>query len=139
MKSALSSLGVVLLCLCVALYGAASSAGTTTDIGISEMVICSTDGPQTIAIDADGNPVTPTARCCECLACNAPMVAFVSDAFHHRAVPNQYCKQTIAATDQVPAPIVNARPQARAPPRADTFKGARAVLSCGLVCKGTTT
>lgn len=138
MKTAWSQIGVLLLCLCVSLYGGALTAGTTTAFGTTDMVICSDDGPKTITIDASGNPVESNLVCCNCLTCNVPTTAFLGDGFEFRAAPGQFSKLTILTKHTIAAPSIIARPQARGPPPANLENGVRAMPSCGLVFKDTT-
>lgn len=138
MKTALSHIGVVLLCLCVTLYGATLSAGVPLGSGLTEMVICSDGGAKTISVDADGNPVSPASRCCDCLTCNAPTTAFLGDSVQFDLGQSQFCKLTVADTHQTSAFLIIAQPQARGPPLAPYVNGVRTMLRCGLVTKDTT-
>lgn len=107
-------------------------------VGITEMVICAEGGAKTISVDADGNPVSPNARCCDCLTCNAPTTAFLDEASHFNAAPSQFCKLTVATAHQTLAPIIIAQPQARGPPLASKENGVRTMPRCGLVNKDAT-
>lgn len=138
MKTAWTHIGVILLCICVTLYGAALNAGVSMGSNVTEMVICAEGGAKTISVDADGNPATPASRCCDCVACNAPTTVFLGGFTHYSAAPSQFCKLTVAAQHQTPAPLIIARPQARGPPSATHVSGVRTMLRCGLVCKDTT-
>lgn len=138
MKTAWSHIGVMLLCICVTLYGVASNADVTMGVGTTEMVICADGGEKTIAVDAAGNPVSPTSACCDCAACNMPTTVFLDVATQFSAAPSQFCKLTVAAAHQTLASIIIAQPQARGPPSASNDIGVRTMLRCGQVNKDTT-
>jgi hypothetical protein len=128
----------MLLCVCVTLYGATLNAGVTMGAGVTEMVICAEGGAKTISVDADGNPVSPNARCCDCLTCNAPTTAFLDEATQFNATPSQFCDLTVVVAHQTLASILIAQPQARGPPLASTDNGVRAMPRCGRVTQDTT-
>jgi hypothetical protein len=138
MKTAWSHIGVLLLCISVALFGAASNAGMVSDASGTEMVICADGGPKTITVDTDGNPVSPAPRCCDCVTCNVPTTAFLGTSTHFNAAPSQFRKLTVAAAHQTLAPIIIAQPQARGPPLASKKTGVRTMPCCGLVNKDAT-
>lgn len=137
MKTLWIHIKTLLLCLCITLYGVGSDAGTFTGRGTFEMVICSGDGPVTVVMDANGNPVTPAAKCCDCLTCGAPTPALATGAFRYSAAPARFSKLVISITDQIATPPHTIRPQARGPPSATRTRGASAMPGCGLVFKDT--
>ena len=138
MKTVWSHIGVLLLCISVALFGAASNAGMVSDASGIEMVICADGGPKTITMDAEGNPVSPAPRCCDCVTCNVPTPVFLASSAQFNAAPSQFRKLTVAAAHQTLAPILIAQPQARGPPLASKKNGVRTMPRCGLVNKDAT-
>lgn len=137
MKATWSKFGVLILCLCISLYGIVSNAGMQNGADVTEMVICSGGGPVTVFISGDGNPVLPPSDCCDCLTCNAPITAMASPSFQMTAAPAHLGKPVILINDQIPRPLCNTRPQARGPPSTKQLKGACAITGCGSVCKDT--
>ena len=137
MKTVWSQIRALLLCICIMLYGVVSDAGTKMGIGTFEMVICSGGGAVSVVIDTNGNPVTPTPPCCDCLTCGTSTTALAMDVFQLCAAPARFSKLVISVADQIPTPPFNTRPQARGPPTATRKNGASAMPGCGLVCKDT--
>jgi hypothetical protein len=137
MKTILSNIEALLLCICVMLYGMASDAGTNTGVGTFEMVICSGDGPVSVVVDANGNPVPSDSKCCDCLTCGTPTAALATDAFQLSASPARFSNLVISITDQIPTPPHTTRPQARGPPSATRKNGVSAMLGCGSAFKDT--
>ncbi|WP_156209356.1 hypothetical protein [Pseudorhodobacter wandonensis] len=138
MKTMWSHIGAILLCVCVSLYSGALNAAAPMGSGLMEMVICADGGAKTITVDANGQPVSPSAACCDCLVCNAPTTVFPSAAFEFGVAPSQFSKLTVLALHQTPAPIIISRPQARGPPPASNVYGVRTAPRCGLATKDTT-
>lgn len=120
----------LILAISLSGYGVSARADMRSDGAAIEMVICATDGPTTILIDSNGNPVTPAAQCCDCVACNAPAAALVTDGFHGHAAPVAVSDLVIVAQAVTPPPSHNARPQARGPPSAQHVQSALALDRC---------
>ncbi|MGO4910409.1 hypothetical protein ACEN2J_19045 [Pseudorhodobacter sp. W20_MBD10_FR17] len=137
MKTVWSHIESLLLCICIMLYGMASDAGTNMGVGAFEMVICSGDGPISVVIDANGNPVTPDRKCCDCLTCGTPTTALATGAFRLCAAPARFSKLVISITDQTPTSPHATQPQARGPPSAIRKNGVSAMPGCGSVYKDT--
>ena len=126
----------VILAISLSGYGVSARADMGSDGTAFEMVICATDGPTTIFIDSNGNPVTPAAQCCDCVACNAPASALVTDGFHGPAAPVAVSDLVIVAQAFTPNARHNTRPQARGPPPAQHIKSMLAFdLCCGCALK----
>lgn len=136
MKAIWSHIGVMLLCFCVTLYGAASNAAMSMGPGLTVMVICSDDGAKTITLDATGAPISPASQCCDCLSCIAPSAADMNAVFEVQPAPSHFSKLALSDTHQNPAPTLISRPQARGPPPAN-LNGVRTAPGCGLVFKDT--
>ena len=137
MKTAWPHIEALLLCICIMLYGMASDAGTNMGVGAFEMVICSGDGPISVVIDSNGNPVPSDSKCCDCLTCGTPIAALATGAFQLSASPARFSNFVISITDQIPTPPHTTRPQALGPPSATRKNGVSAMLGCGSVFKDT--
>lgn len=126
----------LILAVSLGAYGMSARANTAMGGAVMEMVICATDGPTTILIDSNGNPVTPPAQCCDCVACNAASAALVMDGFQGHAGPVGVSDLVIVAQTVTATPSHNARPQARGPPSAQHSKSMLAFdLCCGCALK----
>ncbi|MFP7570084.1 hypothetical protein [Marivita sp. S2033] len=68
MKNLCAVISRLMLVICLTVYGPSTMAGTGSD-GVSFMEICADGVLQTIAVDASGAPVEPSAYCQECLSC----------------------------------------------------------------------
>jgi hypothetical protein len=139
MKTVWPHIQVLLLCICIMLYGVVSDAGTNMGAGTFEMVICSGDGPVTVVMDASGKPIQSAPKspspCCDCLICGAQTTALLANGFQLCAASVRFSILVISISDQIPTPPYNIRPQTRGPPSATRKHGASAILGCGAVCK----
>lgn len=117
MKTAWSYIRLLVLCLGVALYGAAANAGMKMPVGGTEMVICADGVALTVYIDANGDPVEPGGVCCNCLDCGHAPVLFANQTSAGLAKP-QYPSPSwpMADADVTIVLDTNARPMPRGPP-----------------------
>ena len=113
-----------IVCLvALATYGMAAAATGPGLHGLSELVICSEGGTQTVWLNADGEPVQPDEPCCNCLDClDLPAFSAVS--------PGQTARRARRGADRHPVPrqrlVRHPRPdlpQARGPPFASPETG----------------
>ena len=98
----------------IGLYGAAASA-TVARGAISQIVICSADGPTTVHVDVDGNK-TKRSACCDCQKCllfsgYLPLRAGQPT----KTEPAAISADTRYSAAPIPA-IPHLRPQPRGPP-----------------------
>lgn len=102
----------------VALYGAVAAVASTQGTVVSEMVICSDGGEQTIWVDAAGNPAQSPDECCNCLKC----LHISADGLMPVSVRSVFAQSTssgpVRPAVAAPAHRHHLRPQPRGPPAA---------------------
>ena len=104
----------LLLALIIAVSSSQMALARTAPMPVGEMVLCTSQGAVTVAVDAEGNPTGDVHYCPECAA-----VAF---SFIEFAAPDLVVPAANALTLQAPAtslPVPQAAcpcPQARGPP-----------------------
>ena len=130
MFAILRLLSCMILAISLGTYGNMARADVASGGWTMEMVICATDGPTTILVDSNGNPVAPAAQCCDCVACNAAANGLPSGLFHLHALPVSSTDLVIVVHTIALPPSHSAPPQARGPPPAQQIQGIVALAPC---------
>jgi hypothetical protein len=129
---------LVFVTMSLGLYGVPLHAESGPDSGTTSIVICSGDGPVTLVIDSNGNPVTPQHKCCDCLTCTTPVLGLPSVAGLTQAGLARFEMPAIQGQHQVTMFSINARPHVRGPPSMIWRKDLRFTARCGSGFKDST-
>ncbi len=110
----------LIVALALALTGPGTVGAGQSAPGLLPMVICGTDGTQTLWIDAQGNPADPADHCPDCPICLIQVPAALPDmpvAAHDAA---DAANRLVHPRHRAPAigPARHDRPEARGPPPA---------------------
>lgn len=138
MYNLLRHLLLVCVTMSLGLYGVPLHAGSGPDKGAMSIVICSGDGPVTLVIDSNGNPVSPQHQCCDCLTCGTPLVGLASVAGLTQAALARFDMPAVQDQHQVTMFSINARPHVRGPPSMIWRKALRLAAHCGSGFKDST-
>jgi hypothetical protein len=121
-----------ILTVALGVYGVQAQAAMPP--GAMTMVICATDGPTAIIVDATGKPITPGQGCCDCTSCTATPDTLAPARYLLRATPLRAVMVLLPARNASRHRTKSTRPQARGPPNAKQVQ-----VDCTLPLRGDTT
>jgi hypothetical protein len=116
MRTLMRALLALSMSLALALYGAALAAPAPASGPLTELVICSDGGPETILLDAAGNPAKPARKCCKCQSCLAAVDAFVPQHPFALTAPDLAVRQVRPGAGRTVCPDRALYPMPRGPP-----------------------
>lgn len=126
------------IAMSLGLYGVPLHAGPERDAGVMSIVICSGEGPVTLVIDSNGNPVSPQHNCCDCLTCGTVVAGLAPAAGLPQTALAQLRMTAVDGESQVTTSSISTRPHVRGPPSTVWRNGLRLAARCGSGFKDST-